>query len=92
MRLDLHRPRKVGGVVISRNVKSSISLKSYHLGIGDNGNVFFTIDFGHAINLDATEGHGIQDDRPLGGTTRYASLNNHRGLGKLHPAGTTFIH
>ncbi|KAK9438322.1 casein kinase I isoform delta [Metarhizium brunneum] len=53
---------------------------NFLLGIGNNGNILYTIDFGLARNLDTTEGHGIRDDRPLGGTARYASLNNHRGL------------
>lgn len=65
---------------------------NFLLGIGNNGNILYTIDFGLARNLDATEGHGIRDDRPLGGTARYASLNNHKGLGKLHSAVTTIIH
>ena len=46
---------------------------NFLLGIGSN--VLYTIDFGLARDLDVTEGHGIRDDRPLGGTARYASCN-----------------
>ncbi|OAQ74379.2 casein kinase I isoform delta [Pochonia chlamydosporia 170] len=53
---------------------------NFLLGVGNNGNILYTIDFGLARNMDAAEGHGIRDDRPLGGTARYASLNNHKGL------------
>ncbi|OAA36097.1 casein kinase I isoform delta [Metarhizium rileyi] len=53
---------------------------NFLLGVGNKGNILYTIDFGLARNIDADEGHGIQDDRPLGGTARYASLNNHEGL------------
>lgn len=55
-------------------------------GIKIYGNVLYTIDFGLARDLDATKGHGIRDDRPLGGTARYASLNNHMGFGRFHSA------
>lgn len=65
---------------------------NFLLGVGNNGNILYTIDFGLARNMDAAKGHGIRDDRPLGGTARYASLNNHKGLGTLHPAITTLIH
>lgn len=53
---------------------------NFLLGVGNNGNILYTIDFGLARNMDAAEGHGIRDDRPFGGTARYASLNNHKGL------------
>ncbi|TWU72925.1 hypothetical protein ED733_000655 [Metarhizium rileyi] len=48
---------------------------NFLLGVGNKGNILYTIDFGLARNIDADEGHGIQDDRPLGGTAReiYAS-------------------
>ncbi|GAB0137785.1 hypothetical protein EsDP_00006038 [Epichloe bromicola] len=54
---------------------------NFLLGVGNNGNILYTIDFGLARNMDAAEGHGMRDDRPFGGTARYASLNNHKGLG-----------
>ncbi|OAQ59463.1 casein kinase I isoform delta [Pochonia chlamydosporia 170] len=53
---------------------------NFLLGVGNNGNILYTIDFGLARNMDAAKGHGIRDDRPFGGTARYASLNNHKGL------------
>ncbi|EXU96339.1 protein kinase [Metarhizium robertsii] len=53
------------------------------LGIGHNSNVLYTIDFGLARDLDATDGLGTRDNRPLGGTTRYASVNNHNGPSEL---------
>lgn len=65
---------------------------NFLLGVGNNGNILYTIDFGLARNMDAAEGHGIRDDRPFGGTARYASLNNHKGLGRLHPSITTLVH
>lgn len=56
---------------------------NFLLGIGHNSNVLYTIDFGLARNFDATDGSGTRDNRPLGGTTRYASLNNHNGPSEL---------
>jgi casein kinase 1 delta/casein kinase I family protein HRR25 len=53
---------------------------NFLLGVGTNGNVLYTIDFGLARDFDATDGLGARDNRPLGGTNRYASLNNHNGL------------
>ena len=65
---------------------------NFLLGVGNNGNILYTIDFGLARNIDAVEGHGIRDDRPFGGTARYASLNNHNALGRLLPAIASLIH
>jgi casein kinase 1 delta/casein kinase I family protein HRR25 len=55
---------------------------NFLLGTGNNGNILYTIDFGLARDFDATDGFGVQDNRPLGGTDRYASLNNHNRLSK----------
>ncbi|KAG5991558.1 hypothetical protein E4U54_003862 [Claviceps lovelessii] len=54
---------------------------NFLLGIGRQGNVIYTIDFGLAREFDEeSDGQGIRDHRPFGGTTRYASMNNHKQL------------
>ncbi|OAQ60167.1 casein kinase 1, delta [Pochonia chlamydosporia 170] len=57
-----------------------IKPENFLMGNGKNGNVLYTIDFGLARDFDASEGHGVRDDRPFGGTARYATLRNHSGL------------
>ncbi|KAG6035480.1 hypothetical protein E4U41_006073 [Claviceps citrina] len=54
---------------------------NFLLGTGRNGNIIYTIDFGLARDFEADDGRGIMDNRPLGGTTRYASINHHKGKG-----------
>lgn len=55
---------------------------NFLMGIGRQGNILYTIDFGLVKDL-----RGVDTDRqqrtgrPFGGTRRYASLNNHNGLG-----------
>ncbi|KAG6007696.1 hypothetical protein E4U21_005657 [Claviceps maximensis] len=51
---------------------------NFLLGVGRNGNIIYTIDFGLARDFEQSDGRGIHDHRPVGGTTRYASINNHR--------------
>jgi casein kinase 1 delta/casein kinase I family protein HRR25 len=57
-----------------------IKPENFLLGTGSNGNILYTIDFGLARDFDSTDGFGVRDNRPLGGTDRYASLNNHDRL------------
>lgn len=68
--------------LIHRDIKPQNLL----LGSGREGNIVYTIDFGLATEVDTeivprTDENGDRRRR-LGGTSRYASLNNHRGHGK----------
>lgn len=62
---------------------------NFLLGTGRNGNIIYTIDFGLAIDFKEYEGDVLRSYQPQGGTTRYASLNNHKKLGMAHSANST---
>ncbi|KAG5980968.1 hypothetical protein E4U55_003449 [Claviceps digitariae] len=47
---------------------------NFLLGTGRKGNVIYVIDFGLARDFEETDGYGIMDHRPNGGTTRYAPI------------------
>lgn len=55
---------------------------NFLLGIGRQGNILYTIDFGLAKEFSDGERHMGYQDLPFGGTSRYASINNHKGLGR----------
>lgn len=55
------------------------------MGTGKLGNVVYIVDFGLAKEYRDPETHihkAYYDNHKLGGTTRYASINNHLGVGK----------
>ncbi|KAL2186167.1 kinase-like protein [Thermothelomyces heterothallicus CBS 203.75] len=52
---------------------------NFLMGIGKQGNTLYTIDFGLAKEFSDVERHKNAEGLPLGGTTRYASINNHNG-------------
>ncbi len=54
---------------------------NFLMGTETKGNIIYTIDFGLAKEFCNAERYQTTDGRPFGGTTRYASLNNHNGRG-----------
>ncbi|KAF5529289.1 Casein kinase I isoform delta [Fusarium mexicanum] len=55
---------------------------NFLMGVGEQGNILYTIDFGLVKNIRDRETDRVQKTgRPFGGTRRYASLNNHNGHG-----------
>ncbi len=55
---------------------------NFLVGIGRQGNTLYTIDFGLAKEFRDAERCKDVEGLPLGGTTRYASINNHNGRGR----------
>lgn len=62
---------------------------NFLMGVGKQGNILYTIDFGLAKELRDTEmDRPRRTGRAFGGTRRYASLNNHHGRGTcMQPEG-----
>ncbi|KAK2592913.1 hypothetical protein QQS21_009381 [Conoideocrella luteorostrata] len=59
-----------------------IKPENFLMGVGRQGNTLYTIDFGLVEDLRGADAHRQQKKgRPFGGTRRYATLNNHNGLG-----------
>ena len=56
-----------------------IKPENFLMGIGRQGNTLYTIDFGIAKEFVYAERSKDVKGLPLGGTTRYASINNHNG-------------
>lgn len=54
---------------------------NFLMGVGTNGNILYTIDFGLSKEYDDVSRFRSLDGRCFGGTARYATLNNHRGRG-----------
>jgi casein kinase 1 delta/casein kinase I family protein HRR25 len=54
---------------------------NFLMGTGTKGNILHTIDFGLAKEFCNAERYQTLQGRPFGGTSRYASLNNHNGQG-----------
>jgi casein kinase 1 delta/casein kinase I family protein HRR25 len=54
---------------------------NFLMGVGRQGNMLYTIDFGLAKEYWLAEGDRRYKGRPFGGTVRYASINNHNGYG-----------
>ncbi|KAI0399451.1 casein kinase 1, delta subunit [Xylaria palmicola] len=52
---------------------------NFLMGVGKQGNILYTIDFGLAKEYCLAEGDRKYQGRPFGGTARYASINNHNG-------------
>ncbi len=55
---------------------------NFLMGVGKQGNTLYTIDFGLAKEFSDAERCKDAKGLPLGGTRRYASINNHNGRGR----------
>ena len=53
---------------------------NFLMGVGEQGNTLYTVDFGLSKEHWLAEGDR-RYNRPFGGTARYASINNHNGFG-----------
>lgn len=58
-----------------------IKPENFLIGTGRQGNIVYAVDFGLAKEFCA-ERYKNLEGRPFGGTSRYASINNHNGRGK----------
>ncbi|KAK4119694.1 kinase-like protein [Parathielavia appendiculata] len=56
---------------------------NFLMGVGRQGNTLYTIDFGLAKEFSDAERRKNVEGLPLGGTRRYASINNHNGRAAL---------
>ncbi len=64
---------------------------NFLMGIGKRGNILYTIDFGLAKEFSDAEKRKDVEGLRLGGTVRYASINNHNGRGRF-AINPLFIH
>ncbi|CAJ2508668.1 Uu.00g136940.m01.CDS01 [Anthostomella pinea] len=72
----ISRIEDIHGHVLHRDIKPD----NFLMGISKQGNILYTIDFGLAREFfDDKQDRGYQG-LPFGGTTRYASIKNHKGL------------
>ena len=55
---------------------------NFLMGVGRQGNTLYTIDFGLAKEFDDAQRNKDAEGLALGGTRRYASINNHNGRGR----------
>ncbi len=58
---------------------------NFLMGVGTQGNVLYTIDFGLAKEHREADDYSTLEGRQFGGTARYASINNHNGRGTCTP-------
>ena len=63
-------------------IHRDIKPENFLMGIGKQGNILYTVDFGLAKEVCDAERYRDFEGRPFGGTSRYASINNHNGRGK----------
>ncbi|KAI1117389.1 casein kinase I isoform delta [Nemania sp. NC0429] len=63
-----------------RFLHRDIKPENFVLGVGRQGNILYTIDFGMAKEFSDGELYKGRQGLPFGGTSRYASINNHKGL------------
>ncbi|KAJ8132967.1 hypothetical protein O1611_g655 [Lasiodiplodia mahajangana] len=63
-----------------RYIHCDIKPDNFLLGTGRQGNILYTVDFGVAKEFAGEERHLNLLGLPFGGTSRYASINNHKGL------------
>ncbi len=59
-----------------------IKPENFLMGTGKNGNILYIADFGLAKEFCDAKRFKDFEGRPFGGTSRYASINNHNGRGK----------
>ena len=64
--------------ILHRDIKPD----NFLMGLGKQGNILHTIDFGLAKEYWLAEQDKRYESHPFCGTTRYASINNHNGRGK----------
>ncbi|KAI1086079.1 kinase-like domain-containing protein [Rostrohypoxylon terebratum] len=69
-------PRRIHRRFLHRDIKPD----NFLLGIGRQGHILYTIDFGLAKEFSNDEKPKHRQGLPFGGTCRYASINNHKGL------------
>jgi serine/threonine protein kinase len=65
-------------------IHRDIKPENFLMGAGKNSHIVYLIDFGLAKQYRDSKGHHIsyKDNKRLTGTPRYASINNHKGIGK----------
>ncbi|KAM9411341.1 casein kinase I-like isoform 1-T1 [Salvelinus alpinus] len=76
---------------IHRDVKPD----NFLMGLGKKGNLVYIIDFGLAKKYRDARTHQhipYRENKNLTGTARYASINTHLGIGRLHTHTWTLIH
>ncbi|KAK0627066.1 casein kinase I isoform delta [Immersiella caudata] len=56
-----------------------IKPENFLMGTGMHGNILYAVDFGLAKEFCDAERYKDFEGRPFGGTSRYASINNHKG-------------
>lgn len=74
----ISRLKRIHRRFLHRDIKPD----NFLLGIGGQGSSLYTIDFGLAKEFSDDERHMGYQGLPFGGTSCYASINNHQGLGK----------
>ena len=62
-----------------RFLHRDIKPDNFLMGVGKKGNTLYTIDFGLATEFKYAERNKNAESLALGGTRRYASINNHNG-------------
>ncbi|KAH9883632.1 casein kinase I isoform delta [Xylariomycetidae sp. FL2044] len=63
-----------------RFIHRDIKPDNFLMGTGKQGNLLYTIDFGLSKESTDDEHHQGYQGLPFGGTSHYASINNHKGL------------
>ena len=64
--------------VLHRDIKP----ENFLMGLGKQGNILYTVDFGLSREFDDLESSKDFKGLPFGGTSLWASINNHNGRGK----------
>ncbi len=65
---------------------------NFLMGLGRQGNTLHTIDFGLAKEFEDAQRYQHAEGLALGGTRRYASINNHNGRRRCPPMLSLTIH
>lgn len=66
-------------------IHRDIKPENFLIGLGKKSNIIYLIDFGLSKKYKDHKGFHIpyKDNKRLTGTPRYASINNHRGIGMI---------
>lgn len=67
-----------------------IKPENFLMGTGTQGNILYAVDFGLAKEVCDAERDKDFEGRPFGGTSRYATINNHNGRG-MYPGKFAFL-